>query len=368
MPELHSMSDEEFLKLDLESLASEDDASDESNDITEDHQEMPDDTSDQDDEDVVEDEDYEETEDDDSEVNVFEEGDTTNDDDHVDETNQSEPTDTDGQETESKDTQDYKAFFDEVTKSFKANGTMMTVTDPADIIALMQQGANYSKKMGELKPKMAILKALEENNLLDNAKISHLIDIYNKDPKAIKKLIQDSGLDTYELDSEDNDGYVPENKVKEITELQTVLDELNSDSNFQEVLNDIVNTWDNESKDFVAQRPGVLRVLLEQRNSGIYHKVKGIVEYERMLGRMKDIPYVEAYTIIEQQLSGEDSNPEPQPQRTKAAFKGTRPTKKSQSNAKRSKAAAPNSGGNAEQDIDTATLSDAEFLKLMAAH
>ena len=59
---------------------------------------------------------------------------------------------------------DYAAFYNEITKPFRANGKELRVTNPADVISLMQQGANYAKKMAAIKPIQRIGKLLEEIN------------------------------------------------------------------------------------------------------------------------------------------------------------------------------------------------------------
>ena len=45
---------------------------------------------------------------------------------------------------------DYQAFYEKLTKPFKANGREIQVQNADDMIALMQQGANYSKRWHSL--------------------------------------------------------------------------------------------------------------------------------------------------------------------------------------------------------------------------
>src|SRR5215207_849386 len=76
-------------------------------------------------------------------------------------------------------------FMAEVLKPFKANGREMSVTSPEEVRTLMQQGANYNKKMQGLKPHLALVKQLEQNNLLSDEKIGFLIDLSKKNPEAM---------------------------------------------------------------------------------------------------------------------------------------------------------------------------------------
>ena len=62
---------------------------------------------------------------------------------------------------------DYESAYKKVSEPFKANGVDMQVKDPKDMIRLMQMGANYQKKMSQLKPNLKLIKMLEKNELLD---------------------------------------------------------------------------------------------------------------------------------------------------------------------------------------------------------
>lgn len=94
-----------------------------------------------------------------------------------------------------------------VTAKFKANGIDMEVTDPNDIVKLMQYGANYHKKMAELAPNRKFLKALNENGLLQEDKINDLIALSKGDKKAIAKYLKDNEIDTFELPDLEEDPY-----------------------------------------------------------------------------------------------------------------------------------------------------------------
>ena len=72
---------------------------------------------------------------------------------------------------------DYESAYKKVSEPFKANGIDMQVKDPQDIVRLMQMGANYQKKMAQLKPNLKLIKMLEKNELLDEVKLHNLIDL-----------------------------------------------------------------------------------------------------------------------------------------------------------------------------------------------
>ena len=95
---------------------------------------------------------------------------------------------------------DYKAEYQRLLAPFKANGKDIQVTSVDEALTLMQMGANYNKKMAALKPNLKVLKLLDTHGLLDENELNFLIDLKEKNPKAIMKLVKDSGIDPMEMD------------------------------------------------------------------------------------------------------------------------------------------------------------------------
>ena len=187
-------------------------------------------------------------------------------------------------------TSEHKDFYDLVTAPFKANGTTMQIKSAEDAIALMQMGANYNKKMGELKQHRPLIKMLEEHSLLDEGKLSFLIDLHNKNPNAIAKLIKESKLDIYDVDSQEKaDSYAPTVVApnQESLALQDVLDELKDQPNYPRVLNAVAYEFDEDSRNAVARNPVILRDLIEHASNGIYDQIMAYISSERVFGRMQ---------------------------------------------------------------------------------
>ena len=68
----------------------------------------------------------------------------------------------------------------------------------------MQQGIDYTKKQQQLKPRLMEMRALENNGMLgDN--LNYAIDLFQGNPEAIKKLIQDKKIDINSLVSKSTD-------------------------------------------------------------------------------------------------------------------------------------------------------------------
>ena len=195
---------------------------------------------------------------------------------------------------------DYKAAYEQLTKPFKANGRDIQVTSVDDAVALMQMGANYNKKMAALKPNLKLMKLLESNGLMSEEKIGFLIDLQNKNPAAINRLIQDSGIDPMELDASKAEGYTPTVKTVDDRELELdqVLDDLKSSDTYTRTLQVVSKEWDGASKQVIADSPQLLKVINSHMESGIYDLISNQVENERMFGRLSGLSAIEAYRQI----------------------------------------------------------------------
>lgn len=195
---------------------------------------------------------------------------------------------------------DYKAIHDRLMAPFKANGREIAVKDVNDAIALMQMGANYNKKMAALKPNLKLMKLLENNGLLNEERISFLIDLEKKNPEAISKLVKDSGLDPLDLDADKAGDYKPNAYTVDDREMEldTVLDELQGTPTYNQTLNIVSNVWDGASKQVIANSPQLLKVINSHVQSGIYDLIHKELESERMFGRLDGLSDIEAYRQI----------------------------------------------------------------------
>lgn len=273
---------------------------------------------------------------------------------------------TQSEETDEADEIDYKAFYETMTKPFRANGREVQISNVDDAIRLMQQGANYSKKMEELKPKRALIKTLEQHGLTDKEQLGYLVDLANKDPKAIAKLVKESGIDLYEFDVEQANEYSPNLQIQEPTAFEDVVSEITANNpDAIDVLN-IIGQWDDETKDFLYNKPDGLRIFAEHKANGFFDKVVGIIENERMFGRMTDKTYLEAYADIEAMLNAQNAQ-QSKPQ----SFTGTRPNQNKPmqvSNDKKRKAGMPNSANTAQTTtFNPLTITDEELIQYLSS-
>lgn len=194
---------------------------------------------------------------------------------------------------------DYKAFHEQLTAPLKANGKELKIDNVEDARRLMQMGANYNKKMAGMKPHLKMLKLLENNGLLDESKLSFYIDVEKKDPKAIAKLLKDSGIDPMDLDLEKDDYTANTYTVDDSDlELDLVLEELQGSTHTPQLIETVAHKWDKASQQFVHQNPELLRVIHDHMASGVYDVITQTLERERVLGRLNGLSDLEAYRHV----------------------------------------------------------------------
>lgn len=273
---------------------------------------------------------------------------------------------------------DYKAAYEQLMGPIKANGKEIQLQSVDEAIRLIQMGANYTKKLQQLQPNLKLLKMMENNGLLDEGKLSYLIDLDKKNPAAIQKLLRDSGVDPLDIDTRAEPSYQPGNyKVSdEQMAFSTTLEEVSSDPAGAQVVVAINRTWDQASKQEVFKDPNILRILTEQKHNGIYDKITSEMERRRVLGQLPTtMPFLNAYMSVGRELDqrGEltranaatAARGNPGQQRISQVVETRAAPRKPVPNTDKAKAASPVSSApkKASPDFNPLALSDEDFLK-----
>lgn len=256
---------------------------------------------------------------------------------------------------------------------FKANGREIQIDSVDDAIKLMQMGANYVKKMSSLKPHLKMIKMLENNSLLDEGKLSYLIDLSKKNPQAIARLLKESGMDPLDVDLEQGETYKPSTytvKDEEVA-LDEVLSEIRSTPSYKQTIDVISNKWDTRSKEILYKNPNIIRIINDHVAEGIYEQIMTNVEKERILGRLEGLSDLEAYKAVgDTMFAGNTGEPPktqaPAPRVVKKAQVASRDPKLKD----RKKAAGLTKATTVKkekEDFNPLALSDEEFEKLDAA-
>ncbi len=270
-------------------------------------------------------------------------------------------------------------FYKRVVETpIKANGKTIQIKTPEEAIGLMQMGANYTRKLQELAPVRKIVTMLDKNGLLDESKLTFLIDIANKNPDAIKKLVKDSGVDPMEINTDEKDTYVPGNHQVTDGEVKfnSILNSLKSDEAGKATLKVINDSWDDASKDLLWTNPEVMEAIHEQRGNGVYKTISDEVERQKFVGLIPvDAPFLQAYQFVGDQLAKKvapspkaDLAPKDTPKPEPKIIATRTPPKKADPNAEKAKAAAGTKGapGSTKPFVNPLAMADDEFLKTMA--
>ena len=203
---------------------------------------------------------------------------------------------------------DYEAEYRSLLQPFKANGKNVSVKSSAEMIRLMQQGAGSNAKNREMNQHMKIIKQLQDNDLLDVAKLNYLIDLDKKNPDAIGTLVKAAGLDPMDIDVDESSSTykVTQYEASDATlAMDKILDEMSNTDSYHETLEIANDHWDDASRGALLEDPRLLATLNEHVGSGMYRQIQDAIEHERMLGGLTGVNDFNAYTQVGQRLGRE---------------------------------------------------------------
>ena len=191
-------------------------------------------------------------------------------------------------------------FFKKVNTPFKADGKDFTVRSPEDAIRLMQQGVNYSRRMQEIKPMKSLNRMLTDQGLNDPQKLNFLIDVSKGDKAAITQLLKSHNIDPMDLDTEKDSGYEARNYQgdPQDNEFRDALDMALTSPDGQALVSHIHKDWDKPSKAKLRENPAILGNLQELKASGVYDKVVAELEYQKSIGYLTNVPFLQAFDQV----------------------------------------------------------------------
>lgn len=278
-------------------------------------------------------------------------------------------------------------FFKKVNTPFKADGKDFTVRSPEDAIRLMQQGVNYSRNMQQLKPMKALNRMLVDQGLNDPQKINFLIDLSKGDKEAITQLLKSHKIDPMDLDTEKDSGYQARNYQgdPQDNDFRDALDMALTSPDGQALVSHIHKDWDKSSKAKLRENPAILGNLQELKASGVYDKVVAELEYQKSIGYLINVPFLQAFDQVGEAMKNagvfQEANPNPaqagnsmaplqsgqlQNQPVASGARKQQPaSKKPAANPHLSSAPPSKQNGNSNPKTpDFDKLSDEEFLKM----
>ncbi len=266
----------------------------------------------------------------------------------------------------------------------KANGTEITLKDADEALRLIQKGAGFEKKMEQLKPARKSAAMLEAAGLLgDDTALSHMIDLYNGDPKALARLVKDLKIDIFALDLDAGDQYRPVSHLQtdEAVTFTETLKEVRTLEGGKEALA-LIDSWDQKSKDTIWGNAAAVRQIYDYKQSGVYDMVATEVERRRTLGQIPaGTPFIQAFQMVGDEMAkaaavqsptpatDEQVNPPvttpAKPVARTPVHSGPAPRKNETPDARAIAAASPRVGSGAAKPIpDIYSLSDADIEKM----
>jgi hypothetical protein len=261
---------------------------------------------------------------------------------------------------------DYKAIHARLFGTpIRAGGQDITIQNVDEAVSLIQKGVGFHNKMNRLLGDLKYVEMLRNNNLLDESKLSLLIDAQQGKPGAIKKLLDAAKVDPLTLDSPEASSYAPSDHrvTDEQVQFNSVISDLTESKHGVTILQE-AKGWDQASKAEVYKTPEMLVFLANQKEMGRYDLIKAEVSRQKMLGHVPvNEGFLASYTRVGQQMmqAGAFGQPTVIPTPTPVAQKIVTPP--APANARAAAAAAPTktSGPSARATVDISQLSDAEF-------
>ena len=269
--------------------------------------------------------------------------------------------DTDG-DTQKPDEIDYKAFYEDVTGEYKANGKMMPgLKKPEDFRTALSMASNYAQKTTAMKGHMGRIKMLKD---ISDDDLNVMMDLHNGDKAAIQKALLDAGIDPVDIDPDKpveykvNDHSVSDEQV----EFDTVIDGIRDTETFDRTSEVVTKTWDARSRKEMLDNPALIVALNEEMAMDRFDTIQSKIDQVKMLGQTQGKSDLELYQVFATRAN-EERDPAP------VSKKVETPKKKVDDPAK--KAAKQKANINAKKTkkstkkYDPAQLSDDEFLALL---
>lgn len=171
---------------------------------------------------------------------------------------------------------------------FKANGKDYEFSSEEIVDQfpkIFGQAMDYTKKMQTIKPWRKTIDALE------GAKLNHddvglMIDVLKGDKDAISEVLKRTGVDTLDLDTEEDSKYVAKDYGRDDSALaiKDIVEDISRDVEYVTTENIISKEWDEASWQAMAKTPEMIRLLHTDVKSGMYATVQPLAEKLKVYG------------------------------------------------------------------------------------
>jgi len=223
------------------------------------------------------------------------------------------------EDTEDEDAISFQQAFDIVFKNpIKATGVNLKIDSMEEAVRLIQQGADYTRKMQDLSKQKAKISLLEVNGLLtDPEALPRMIEAFKGDPDAIRDLVDKFNID---ITTKNTDTYKPKIVEKTMNELalSDTIETLKSSGSF-EAVNDAFERFvsfddgkghSEDSRVILTQNPSLLTKLGDDIKDGSYTKVQNELAIRKMKGTyMYELPAIVNYGMTHNEMFQNSAKP-----------------------------------------------------------
>jgi hypothetical protein len=156
------------------------------------------------------------------------------------------------------------------------------------------QAMDYTKKMQAIKPWRKTIDAIEGAEL-SHEDVSLMIDVLKGDKGAITEVLKRTGVDTLELDSDENKPYVAKDYGRDdgALAIKDIVDDISQDVEYATTHNILSKEWDDRSWATIAENPEMIKLLHTDVKSGMYSTLQPLAEKLKVFdgGRKSDLDY-----------------------------------------------------------------------------
>lgn len=180
---------------------------------------------------------------------------------------------------------------------FKANGQEFEFTEEEIVEqfgSVFGKAMDYTRKLQQIAPYRKMVSALEEEGLSEQD-LNFALDILKGDKDALKKLIAEKEIDVYDLDTETESDYTPNDygKAPEVLQLEEITSTLASDPEYPKTVQVITEQWDQNSREAFASNPSFIVGLHNDIKTGVFDKVAPVAMKKKLFdgGKKSDLEY-----------------------------------------------------------------------------
>lgn len=204
---------------------------------------------------------------------------------------------------------DAVAAYKQIFAPFKANGKDVQARTAEEAVRLMQMGAGHMRYKKRIEPMLTRAQTLA-NAGIDDEELNFLIELKNKKPEAIKKLVRDAGLDPYDIATDEaakaaDKSYRPGDYAasgKQLA-LQDTLEATRLQEGGVELLSQLRTSWDDKSRQMALEDPAIIEALAEQKSAGIYDQIAAEIDRRQTLGQLTNEPFLNAYHQVGKEMT-----------------------------------------------------------------